>query len=678
MYAGKGPVLWLLFFAILMVLMSCLAGHAAAVDRPDEPGPYRVGYFNVTLNVTHLGFYYDADCRYYYPATSEGEGTDPDARGAPYPTIIYHVYFMGNLSDGSSKEDDRERIEFIVSHGIVVLTFTPFMQGIPPSRSWYNDLITYTDAFNADSSSLLSGMINTASYGAAGEDWGGSLSFVHACFTDRLSAIHSLDPWFGVSQNVSNPYNVSWHDEDRVWMIQRRKSFYYNVNLTYQQYFQIDPDKILITLPEENRSEAFRLDLLVAFFLYYLGGMDEYGTFLFGEEAKREVYEGHHWMRYHLEGGDTFEFQPVFSLHLPGTVWMDEEVSLNVTCDSFVLLDHPTVVHGWYLDFDGEPIATSMTSPNVTYRFTQPGVFDSINYMYSVGEISNRSRPVKLTVSNVVPEARIKRPAKGSVEETASTIVFKAHGWDSQSDIEKLNFTWSFDDGTTAEGARAVHAYDEPGTYTVTLTVVDLHGAKYVTTMRLEVEEKPTVGTFPAALLVVGLGSLIGLAIVATTEPGKFKMGLMIAPLVAGGDSILDNRARHDLHEIIVDRPGIHFAALREETGMANGVAAYHLSVLERKRLIHSIRDGKLKRFYPVEVDVPGVVGMSPEDLRMAIIELVRRVPGITQIEIMEEMGLNRDSASYYLRQLVKEGRLIARKNGRYTLYTFNGNSDER
>jgi predicted transcriptional regulator len=35
----------------------------------------------------------------------------------------------------------------------------------------------------------------------------------------------------------------------------------------------------------------------------------------------------------------------------------------------------------------------------------------------------------------------------------------------------------------------------------------------------------------------------------------------------------------------------------------------------------------------------------------------------------MEELGLSRDAASYYLRELVKEGRLKAGKEGKYTVY---------
>ncbi|UCC92340.1 MAG: hypothetical protein JSW25_06610, partial [Thermoplasmata archaeon] len=115
-----------------------------------------------------------------------------------------------------------------------------------------------------------------------------------------------------------------------------------------------------------------------------------------------------------------------------------------------------------------------------------------------------------------------------------------------------------------------------------------------------------------------------------------------------------------------------HYSALREEFGLSNGETAYHLAMLERERMVTSVRDGKLKRFYSVGVDLPKGADRSPDDLRRAMVRLVRRRPGINQMEVMEQLGMDRDCASYYLRNLVKEGRLIDGKDGRYTIYMVN------
>ena len=44
---------------------------------------------------------------------------------------------------------------------------------------------------------------------------------------------------------------------------------------------------------------------------------------------------------------------------------------------------------------------------------------------------------------------------------------------------------------------------------------------------------------------------------------------------------------------------GIHFSALRDALGLANGVTAYHLQVLEAREDVYSWRDGKLRRYAP-------------------------------------------------------------------------------
>ena len=52
------------------------------------------------------------------------------------------------------------------------------------------------------------------------------------------------------------------------------------------------------------------------------------------------------------------------------------------------------------------------------------------------------------------------------------TVTFDA----SYSQGESLSFFWDFGDGTNADGVVVHHTYYDPGQYTVTLTVTDIHG----------------------------------------------------------------------------------------------------------------------------------------------------------------------------------------------------------
>ncbi|NIP35568.1 MAG: helix-turn-helix domain-containing protein, partial [Thermoplasmata archaeon] len=68
----------------------------------------------------------------------------------------------------------------------------------------------------------------------------------------------------------------------------------------------------------------------------------------------------------------------------------------------------------------------------------------------------------------------------------------------------------------------------------------------------------------------------------------------------------LDNRTRLAIHGLVVENPGMHYNEIIREFDLTNGVAAYHLDVLEREGFIRSVRDGTLRRFYSSSTKVPG------------------------------------------------------------------------
>jgi predicted transcriptional regulator len=103
-------------------------------------------------------------------------------------------------------------------------------------------------------------------------------------------------------------------------------------------------------------------------------------------------------------------------------------------------------------------------------------------------------------------------------------------------------------------------------------------------------------------------------------------------------------------------------------------LAPEDLDVLERENYVQSARDGRFKRFYSTDVNVPnGKLRRTPDEVRTALVEIVRGHPGISQKELVREMGIDRDTVGYHLRALIKEDALDSKKMGRYTVYTVNG-----
>jgi predicted transcriptional regulator/fibronectin type 3 domain-containing protein len=169
----------------------------------------------------------------------------------------------------------------------------------------------------------------------------------------------------------------------------------------------------------------------------------------------------------------------------------------------------------------------------------------------------------------------------------------------------------------------------------------------------------------PIAIILVVLGAL------ATTEYFRYWWALSVVPLFSrlAKEEVLDNRTRYLMHGVILENPGIHFHALLREFDISTGAAVYHLDVLKRENFIRSVRDGRLKRFYSTNTKVPKDHRKTPEEVREAIQDLVTDQPGISQKEIINELGIDRTAVGYHLRELVKEGKIQDSKEGQYTVY---------
>ncbi len=101
---------------------------------------------------------------------------------------------------------------------------------------------------------------------------------------------------------------------------------------------------------------------------------------------------------------------------------------------------------------------------------------------------------------------------------------------------------------------------------------------------------------------------------------------------------------------------GIHFSALRDALGLANGVTSYHLHILESTGQVISWRDGKLRRY--------AVSGLSQEEIgrirnpiagtRLAIMEVLADSGsvGMPGSEIRKKLMISRQLLSHHLSEL--------------------------
>ena len=198
-----------------------------------------------------------------------------------------------------------------------------------------------------------------------------------------------------------------------------------------------------------------------------------------------------------------------------------------------------------------------------------------------------------------------------------------------------------------------------------------------VTVLRKEVQG-PTVVPPPApvdpvvTVAVVTMTTIVAVGLAMTFEFTKYALVLMVLPLYARikKHEVLDNKTRLAIHGLVVENPGMHYNEIIREFALTNGVAAYHLDVLEREGFVRSVRDGTLRRFYSSSTKVPGGHKDTPDQMRERILEMVNTNPGINQKTIVDDLGIGRTLVGYHLKTLIDEGYIEAHKQGRFTVYS--------
>ena len=141
--------------------------------------------------------------------------------------------------------------------------------------------------------------------------------------------------------------------------------------------------------------------------------------------------------------------------------------------------DGPIATYAWEFG-DG----STATGVNATHTYANPGQYT-----------------VKLTVTDALGLTAVKTstvtvvanqsPTAGFTTTTDQLSVAVDAGTSSDPDGDIATYAWDFGDGKKGTGKNAEHAYDVPGTYTVTLTVTDDDGATATTTAPVTAELPP-------------------------------------------------------------------------------------------------------------------------------------------------------------------------------------------
>ncbi len=203
---------------------------------------------------------------------------------------------------------------------------------------------------------------------------------------------------------------------------------------------------------------------------------------------------------------------PTANAGSPQVVYEDAVVNFNGSLSTDTPCDMPSLSYSW--DFNAtDGITTQATGILSSYVFTDIGVYlVTLTVTDNDGVISQST--VTITVQNVPPVASA--GADISIAEDSLASFSGVMSTDSPSDATTLNYTWDFGDASAlAYGATSSHSYATTGTFTVTLTVRDIHGATSTDTLTVTVTNvvptcsagAPITANEDETIMLLGTGS---------------------------------------------------------------------------------------------------------------------------------------------------------------------------
>ena len=129
-------------------------------------------------------------------------------------------------------------------------------------------------------------------------------------------------------------------------------------------------------------------------------------------------------------------------------------------------------------------------------------------------------------------------------------------------------------------------------------------------------------------------------------------------------EDALEHETRTALNKIIQKHPGVSFSELMNETQLMNGVIAYHLKVLEKADIVRSVRTRGRRCYYSTKVSILKV----PMSTSARVLALIKKNPGTFQIAIAKEIDESRQTINYQVNQLLKEGKIWYKIDGKKML----------
>lgn len=283
----------------LVVTLVVHAGHGVA-QRPEDPGPYAVGWRTITFANPYAGSS-SIPCLVCYPATVAQQGAPLDTTGAPYPAIVFG---HGFTADGQSFLQLGRHLAswgfFFVAHD--TLRFGPQTA----QRTELEAVVRIVRDEHARSGSFFFNAVDVGQIAVAGHSMGGGSSAGVLGGSVGVQAGVLLAPAAGLFPDTSDwmqtataPFQVIVGNGDVITPPSSNAALFFQKGAGVSNYRGLTnlwggADHFSVkgtgSNPTQNEVDAFRLSRrqMTAFLLAVLQGRDAFLDVLVGDGAHAE------------------------------------------------------------------------------------------------------------------------------------------------------------------------------------------------------------------------------------------------------------------------------------------------------------------------------------------------------------------------------------------------------
>jgi DNA-binding transcriptional ArsR family regulator len=186
-----------------------------------------------------------------------------------------------------------------------------------------------------------------------------------------------------------------------------------------------------------------------------------------------------------------------------------------------------------------------------------------------------------------------------------------------------------------------------------------------------EIEKLPVPEIVIVTSVAAGTAILLG---ALTTDLGKYKFLsflTFLGPLYLRTvrEDVFDNEKRLAMYNHIAEKQPVVYSDIKKSCNLSHGEIYWHSHIMTQLGLIRVEKKGFNLFFKLYGKRLPEEEFVRLTDIQKSINDLISEKPGLTQIEIVNKIGLKQQNISYNLGKLEEKGKIRVEKIGRIKHY---------